>query len=205
MPTGFDFPAAREYIYPAEAAAMDNPEFDYDIIVRPIEGRMMRTIWRIVREREAAEDALQEALTVVWKKRGTVVRHPNPEALILRIAITEAWDALRKSRRRIRREIPGLPERPAPDEAAPVEKTAEGRELHDAVLEAIGRLPRRQATAILLRLIEEQPFEAIAQAMGCSPSTARVHVMRGKAALARQLADFRLPAGSEAAGKENGT
>ncbi|MCK7468657.1 MAG: hypothetical protein MZU91_11460 [Desulfosudis oleivorans] len=35
---------------PAEAAAMENREFDYDVLVRPMEARMMRSIWRIVRQ-----------------------------------------------------------------------------------------------------------------------------------------------------------
>ncbi|MDD8011809.1 MAG: hypothetical protein PHX73_11995, partial [Acidobacteriota bacterium] len=61
---------------------MGNPAFDYDSLIKPLEPRMMRTIWRILREKQAAEDALQDALAVIWKKRGTVARHPNPPALI---------------------------------------------------------------------------------------------------------------------------
>ncbi len=58
--------------------AMESREFDYSKLVRPMESRMMRSIWRIVRQREAAEDALQDALAVIWKKRDAVARHPNP-------------------------------------------------------------------------------------------------------------------------------
>jgi len=191
MPPGFDFPAALKYIDPAEAAAMENPEFDYDVIVRPIEGRMMRTIWRIVREKQAAEDTLQDALTIIWKKRDTVARHPNPQALILRITIAAACDALRKSRRRLRREIPGLPDERAEDLTASAGRDADDRGFRAAILEAVSRLPKRQASAVLLRIIEEQSYEDIARAMGCSESTARIHLMRGKTALARRLADFR--------------
>ena len=97
---GFDLPAALDYIVPERAAVMENREFDYDALIRPLEPRMMRTIWRIVRQREAAEDALQDALAVIWKKRDIVARHPKPEALILRIAVTTAYDTVRKSRRR---------------------------------------------------------------------------------------------------------
>ena len=83
-----------------EAAALETREFDYDSLVRPLEPRMMRSIWRIVRQKETAEDALQDALAVIWKKRDRVARHPNPRALILRIAVAAAYDAFRKSRRR---------------------------------------------------------------------------------------------------------
>jgi len=170
-----------------EAAAMDNREFDYDQLVRPMESRMMRSIWRIVRDKEAAEDALQDALAVIWRKRDTVARHPNPQALILRISVDAAVDAARKIRRRLGHEAQGLPE-DAPDGAAlPVTKALEDRGLRAAVLEAISRLPKRQATAVLLHIVEEQPYEEVARAMDCSGSTARVHVLRGRAALARRL------------------
>ena len=189
---------------PVEAAAMENREFDYDGLVRPMESRMMRSIWRIVRQREAAEDALQDALAVIWKKRDTIARHPNPQALILRISIDAAYDAVRKNRRRLSHEIAGLPDEAADDSAAPVTKESEDRSLRAAILEAISRLPRRQAMAVLLHIVEEQPYEEIARGMGCSETTVRVHVMRARAALARRLARQRpdLVAGLEGTRKE---
>ena len=75
---GFDSPAVLDYIVPERAAAVDNRDFDYDLLVRPAEPRMMRTIWRIVRHREAAEDALQDALTVIWRKRAAAIQSPKP-------------------------------------------------------------------------------------------------------------------------------
>jgi RNA polymerase sigma-70 factor (ECF subfamily) len=185
---GFDLSAALNYSVPGEAAKVAHPEFDYGVLVKPMEGRMMRTIWRIVREREAAEDALQEALATIWKKRDAVARHPKPEALILRIAVSAAIDALRKSRRRLRHEMSGLPDDRAGDIATPFTEEVEGREFKASILKALQRLSKRQATAVLLRIVEEQSYEDVAKAMGCSESTARVSVMRGRARLARLLA-----------------
>ena len=172
-------------------AAMGNREFDYSTLVRPLEPRMMRSIWRIVRQRESAEDALQDALAVIWKKRDAVACHPNPQALILKISIAAAYDVVRRNRRRLRHEISGLPVEPADDSAAPVGKASEDRRLRAAIISAIGRLPKRQATAVLLHIIEEQSYEEIAGVMDCSETTVRVHVMRARAALARRLAGLR--------------
>ena len=201
---GFDSPAVLDYIVPERAAAVDNRDFDYDLLVRPAEPRMMRTIWRIVREREAAEDALQDALTVIWRKRAAVARHPKPEALILRIAISVAIDAVRRRRRRGRHETPARPDDRARDPAPPFTEEVEARDLRASLLEAIGRLPRRQATAVLLHVVEEQSYADIARAMGCSEATVRVNVMRGRARLARQMARERpdLAEGPERGGKE---
>ncbi len=185
------FPAARDIARPLETAAMENRESDYDGLIRPMESRMMRSIWRIVRQKEAAEDALQEALALVWKKRDTVARHPNPQALILKISVDAAYDAVRKSRRRLRHEIQVARGEYADVSAAPPAREAEDKSLRAEVLEAIGRLPKRQASAVLLRVVEEQSYEEIAKAMGCSEATARIHVMRGRAVLARRLARYR--------------
>ena len=184
-------------VSPAKPAEMNSREFDYDALVRPLEPRMMRAIWRIVRQREAAEDALQDAMAAIWKKRAVVARHPNPQALVLRIAIGVAVDAVRKARRRLGHEVPGPPDESAvPAAASPADVVREPH-LRASVLAAIGRLSRRQATAVMLRIVEEQSYEEIALAMDCSEATARVHVMRGKAALARALADLRPGRGME--------
>ena len=59
--------------------------------------------------------------------------------------------------------------------------------MREQVLEAIGRLRRRQATAILLRALGDQSYEAIARSLGCSEATARVHVQHAREKLRRWL------------------
>jgi len=54
-------------------------------------------------------------------------------------------------------------------------------------IDAIARLPEKQAAAVTLRVLEEQPYEAVAAALGCTEPTARVHVLRGREKLARRL------------------
>jgi RNA polymerase sigma factor (sigma-70 family) len=202
-----DSPAVLNYIMPEGAAAVESRAFDYDILVRPMEGRMMRSIWRVVRHREAAEDALQDALAVIWKKRDAIARHPKPEALILRIAVTAAIDAVRKNRRRLRHEALGLSVDRIGDTTPTAESVVENLDLRASLHDAIGRLPKRQATAVLLHIVEGQSYEDVSRAMGCSESTVRVSVMRGRAGLARRMAGERPAAspGPDRAGKEGGT
>jgi len=115
-----------------------------------------------------------------------------------------AIDAVRRRRRRGRHETPARPDDRARDPAPPFTEEVEARDLRASLLEAIGRLPRRQATAVLLHVVEEQSYADIARAMGCSEATVRVNVMRGRARLARQMARERpdLAEGPERGGKE---
>ena len=69
-------------------------------------------------------------------------------------------------------------------------------ETRAAVLAAINRLGRHQATAVLLHVVNEEPYEAVAAALGCSQATARVHVLRARQKLRRWLAGLR-PASRE--------
>ncbi len=156
----------------------------YETYLASFETRMLRTVWRVVHDEEKARDALQDALVVIWRRRVRVRAHPNPEALILRICIHAAIDAVRRGRRRgaeveLREILPA----PGRDITARVE----ARELRAQVLSAIGRLPAKQATAVLMRVLEERPYRAIAEALECAEVTARIHVMRGRARLRRLL------------------
>jgi RNA polymerase sigma factor (sigma-70 family) len=160
-------------------------ETEFARLVLPQRSRMMRAIWRVVHDPDLAEEAFQESLATLWRKLPAVSRHPNPPALVLRIAVQAACDQLRALRRRRGRFLP-LDEAGGAAAVPPGDAVAE-RERRDAILGAIARLKRRQATAFLLRAVHGEPYEAIAGALGCSEATARVHVMRAREKLRRRL------------------
>ncbi len=62
----------------------------YDELIAPMEAMMMRSIWRVVRNTDVAEDCLQDAFAIVWKKRFQIRLHPNPQALVLKICLNAA-------------------------------------------------------------------------------------------------------------------
>jgi RNA polymerase sigma-70 factor (ECF subfamily) len=171
-------------------------ELFYQEFLAPLETRMKRSIWRIVRDPELARDTLQDALAVLWKRRDIVRAHPNPEALVLRVCVNSACDSLRRLQRRRRLE--------STEEAAPELPDRQGGPwaglLEAEIRRAVTRLPANQATALLLRAIEGQPYPAIAAALGCSAITARGHVMRARFQLRRLLADL-APSGRRARGE----
>lgn len=160
----------------------------YDELIAPMETAMLRSIWRVVRNADRAEDCLQDALIVIWKKRFQIRAHPNPPALILKICLNAAYDSLRKlERMRRRAELSELENAPAPPEYNAY-RDLEEKEIEEQVQRAIHRLPRKRALAVMMRLIQEESFEAIAQALDCSEVTVRIHLFRGRAQLRRWLA-----------------
>jgi RNA polymerase sigma factor (sigma-70 family) len=162
----------------------------YETYLAPLETRMLRTAWRITRGRDRARDALQDAMARIWRHRERVRSHPNPAALILRIGIQAAIDARRREGRWRRIGGGAMPRAVSAGGNSDPGATAERRELRDFVLEAIARLPKKQAAAVTLHVLEEQPYEAVAAALGCAEPTARVHVLRGRERLARLLGEM---------------
>jgi RNA polymerase sigma-70 factor (ECF subfamily) len=159
----------------------------YDELIAPMEATMMRSIWQIVRNADLAEDSLQDALAIIWKKRLQIRLHPNPPALILRICLNTAYDSLRKlERRRRQTDLATMDNTPAPPEHDP-DRYLEAREIEEQVQQAICRLPRKRALAVMMRLTQEESFAAIAQAMDCSEITVRIHISRGRAQLREWL------------------
>jgi RNA polymerase sigma-70 factor (ECF subfamily) len=159
----------------------------YDELIAPLEATMMRSIWRVVHNSDLAEDCLQDALAIVWKKRSQIRLHPNPQALILKICLNAAYDSLRRlERTRRQTDLTRLDNATAPLDYRS-DRDLEEREIEQQVQQAIRRLPRKRALAVMMRLIHEESFEAIAHALDCSEITVRIHIFKGRTQLRKWL------------------
>ncbi len=161
----------------------------YHQMIEPIEDRMIRSIWRVTRDVADAEDAMQNALLAIWRRRNRIARHASPQALILRICIDAARDVIRRRARHRRRMEPDDPAEEPVSEGRPAWEELAHRELSDEILTAINGLSRRQAVAITLRIFEDLPYEQIAAAMRCTEATVRKHVERARRHLRIVLAE----------------
>jgi len=180
----------------SETVPESDREAEFARLVLCQQARMLRSIWRVVRDPDLAEDALQDALTILWRKLPSLARHPNPEAFVLRVCLNAACDHLRARARRRRREAPL-----DAGEGAACAVSADLRQesaVREEVLEAITRLRQREATAILLRALGDQSYETIGRSLGCSEVTARVHVLHAREKLRRWLSHLYRPSRQEA-------
>lgn len=155
-------------------------EREFERLVLSLRPRMNRAVWRVVRDADLAEDALQDALETLWRKTDVLRSHPNPEAFVLRVCLDAAHDQLRA---RIRRRAFSA----ALGKASGSVETGEGRAEVGEVLAAVARLARRQAIALLLHAVQGEPYGVVADALGCSETTARVHVQRAREKLRRRF------------------
>ncbi len=137
---------------------------------------LYRYAFAMLRDREAAEDAVQDAFERALAALG---RYPEERLRGMRL---RAWlyrvtlNVVRNALRRNRRETPEDPEKLS--ELAGV-ASGERREETMDVLAALGRLPERQRTTIALRYMQDLPYAEIATATGWPEATARTLVRRG--------------------------
>ncbi|HET7677539.1 MAG TPA: sigma-70 family RNA polymerase sigma factor [Candidatus Limnocylindrales bacterium] len=148
-------------------------------------------VFRVVRDREAAADAVQEAFFSAYRNlarfRGQAFR-----SWLSRIAINAATDILRARKRRPVDPYPEWeddtwqpPAREEDDPEREVTRRARGRVL----TEALARVTEDQRTAILLYDVEGYDYQEIAEITAVSLGTVKSRIHRGRLALREILSD----------------
>lgn len=132
---------------------MRSDSSDYDSLVRPIEDQMIRSVWRIVRDPDDAEDAFQEATAKIWKRLRRIRRHPNPQALILKICTDSAYDVLRRRLRQALNKEQESVIAALPDPEPSAVQHLISHETQAEIFKAIGQLSPKQGTAVLMRFV----------------------------------------------------
>ena len=127
--------------------------------------------------RAIAEDLAQEAMIRAHRHWDRVSTYERPGAWIRRATINLSLSAAKRAAAEVRRmlrlaESPTLPEPDVGD---------------DRIWQAVAKLPGNQRAAVALHYLEDRPIDEIAQILEISASTARVHLHRGRQALAAAL------------------
>jgi len=156
----------------------------FEALFRQYQGEVFRWIVRIVRNRAAAEDLTVETF---WRLHRAHARFDPARgkwgAWLRRIATNVALDHLRK----VRGEVPLLAD--PPDAPGAHREPGERAELRGQIFRAMESLSPRLRAVVLLALVEEEPYEEIAQALGISVGAVKVRVFRAVRILRKQLSE----------------
>ncbi|MBA3807414.1 MAG: sigma-70 family RNA polymerase sigma factor [Solirubrobacterales bacterium] len=126
-----------------------------------------------------AEDCFQETFIAALKAYPRLRAQSNLRAWVMTIAHSKAIDA---HRGRARRPVP-VAEPQAVEAAAPASAPVRDEELWNAV----GALPERQRSAVVLRYLGDLPHREIAAAIGCSEEAARRSLHEGLSKLRKAV------------------
>ncbi|MBI2072763.1 MAG: sigma-70 family RNA polymerase sigma factor [Gemmatimonadetes bacterium] len=181
--------------------ARGGQESAYRELLHRYQGPMFSLIYRMVRDRELAEDLAQEAFVKALNALDSYRPEFKFSSWMFKIANNAAIDHLR------RRQLDTLSLDGAPGATTPrqMEETSiqlsdkgetplqavEARELGSAIEQAIGKLRPEYRACIILRHIEDRPYEEIAEILDLPLGTVKTYIHRARAELKEMLGPLR--------------
>jgi len=160
-----------------EAGAPTLPPQDTFPVFYRREYPKMVAIAAAVANRSVAEDLAQEAMVRAHRHWEKVSTYERPGAWVRRVTINLSLSARKRAGAEMRRRfhLAGSSTLPEPDV------------VDDRIWKAVAKLPGNQRAAIALHYLEDRPIDEIASILEMSKATARVHLHRGRRALAAAL------------------
>lgn len=167
----------------------------FDEIVTRFQGRVYAVAYRVLGNREDALDVAQEVFLKVHRKIGSWQPTGGFLPWVLRMATNHSIDQLRRRKR--------YPEQPLDDAFTPASEGAavepvsmntstevRAREIEDRVRKALPVLSPAQREVFLLRHYEGLQLAEIADSMGCTVGSVKVHLFRALKKLQTELKDL---------------
>ena len=128
---------------------------------------------------DGAEDLAQDAFAAAYRDWARIGNYDNPGAWIRRVVANRAVSLRRRRSVELSTLQRLVGRRSVPDPEMPLEDAA--------VWQAVRSLPRRQAQVIALVYLEDRSVRDAAAILGCAEETARTHLRRGSASVAKHL------------------
>jgi RNA polymerase sigma-70 factor (ECF subfamily) len=163
----------------------------FEDLFRQYQGLVFAWIVRIVRDRGVAEDLTIETFWRIYRSRHRFRPDGNFTAWAYRIATNLALNHLRRRHSQLEVSLPEDLAQPGSSDVSGLEESSE--HLRRAVL----ALPARLQVVVMLAMVEERPYQEIADALGIAVGTVKSRVFRAVRILRKRLEQM----GVEHAGK----
>ncbi len=143
------------------------------------EARLFRQARRLLTSREDAKDAVTIAFFELWRKRSSVRLVDGSPLPWLLNTVSHSARNLERSSRRYRALIGRWPGREPVGELSGKDESG--------VLAALKRLPAREQSVVVLRVLEGYPERATAQTLGIPVGTVKSRLARARAKLRQEI------------------
>lgn len=139
-------------------------------------------LWRMLRDPQDADDALQESFIRAFRGFPRLRDDSNLRAWLYKIATNVAYTHLKRRSQQESRIVDLTVFHASTDHT-------EQRDLLEAVLKAVEKLPQKQRTALLLRNYQGLEYAEIAKTLNCSEESARANVYQALKKLRSQFTE----------------
>lgn len=139
-------------------------------LVRKYQRSLLRVSLRFVKDLATAEDVVQESFMKAYERLDSFEGRASFKSWLFQIAVNTAKNKLRE-----RREGHSDLESVQLSVPAVAEESVSHQALSKLIHKAVGELPFRQRTALVLRIFEDLSFKEIAEIMECPYDTAKAN------------------------------
>ena len=158
---------------------------DFKALINDYSAQVLNTAVRILGDTHKAQDVHQEVFLGIWRRWHKYDGQINWKAYLYRATVRKAIHLAKKSRaEQLFDQQPEYTSKEGPD------GSLRAAELQQKLAGCLARLPKRQAEVFVLSRMERLKAEQIAELLGCSQETVRVHLHRAMKRLARELGDY---------------
>ena len=165
-------------------AAIRGDREAFEMIIRTHSRTLFAIAYGVLRNREEAEDAVQDAFVKAWKSRWRVRDPAKFPAWLSMIVRHRARDVFRR-RRHV--SLDEGPDRSPAPQLATSEIGSDGSEGHALLHSALAELPELHRSALMLRYFEEMDYRTIENKLGLTNGALRGILGRSLASLRKQL------------------
>ncbi|MCF2505052.1 sigma-70 family RNA polymerase sigma factor [Dyadobacter sp. CY107] len=155
---------------------MDLQAFNQRIL--PVQGRLFRLAQMFLRNREEAEDAIQDVLLRLWTNRQQLETYHSIEALAVQMTKNLCLDRLKSHQKQKMQNDADVGSVQA-TELSP-HRQLENSDSAALMHKLIGELPEQHKLVLHLRDVEEYSFEEIEQVTGLSNANIRTVLSRAR-------------------------
>lgn len=164
-------------------------EAAFEELFRTWYGPLVQFTERMLREREGAEEVVQDVMLELWKRRESLVIQGSPQGYLFQAARNRALNRLRHLKIESREDFDAdlLPATTASDAGAAHD------ELADAVRSAVESLPPRCRQVFELNRVHGLKYAEVAASLGISVKAVEAHMARALRTLRERLAPWMPP------------
>jgi RNA polymerase sigma-70 factor (ECF subfamily) len=169
--------------------AGEGDEDAFATLVQRHVGPLLQLAERLLGNRAEAEDAVQDGFVSAWRRLPEFRGEARFKTWIYRIVTNRCLNLLRSRRPVV--PLDGSPEPAAPDHQASPERVAESRAATSALFQALSRLSPEQRACWVLRELNGQTYEEIAELVGISAQAVRGRIFRARRGLMEAMGAWR--------------
>ena len=158
---------------------------EFKLLVMPYSSRLYRMAFRLMSNREEAEDIVQEVYVKLWGMRNQLNSYNSIEALAVRITRNLCLDNLR--RRKVNQNAMKAEQMKEEMHSVSPAEQLEKKEEAEMIHTLIAALPEPQRSLVHLRHLEGKEYEEISEMVNMNVNAIRVSISRARKQMREML------------------